>query len=146
MENVNNFHSVLAHEVFVDTAYTAGTFLLLCLMAVAYRFTVNYLFKGRPRIIMPKAVTLTSSSNNTEPASAPVRIQPIEPVVARAIEPVKVQPVVAKPKPSKPTKVVPESSTIDCANCHKQIKSPPIQGSDGKQFRCEHCGTTVALA
>lgn len=137
----------MVRDIFIDTAYTTGIFLLLCLMAVAYRFTVNYLFKGRPRVIMPKSVTFSTNSNSAEPVSAPLRIQPIEPVAVRPVEPVKVQPVATKPsKPTKVTKVVQEVPSIDCANCHKQIKSPPLQGTDGKQFKCEHCGSTVALA
>ncbi len=164
----------MMHDVFLNTLWSTGTYILGLLALVATRFAFVYMRGSpRPKIILPKNSTTTRTAViapinrgvdidrhmdeledallappvptvQVEPV-APVKVQPVAPVKVQPVAPVKVQPV--KSREVKPTKeIVVEAPIIECAKCGKQIKSPPIQKGGDAQYKCEHCGTVVALA
>lgn len=138
----------MARELFLETFWCSGTVLLTLLVMVALKFTFTYLWKGRR---LPDA----QFSREVEPEGCQpdldARMDELEEVLRRPVkvEPVQpIQPVRVQPKPKSKTVEILPVTTIECAKCSKQIKSPPIFQQEGKptQYKCEHCGTTVALA
>jgi predicted RNA-binding Zn-ribbon protein involved in translation (DUF1610 family) len=160
MENVNNFQSMMMRDVFLDTLWATGTYILALLTLVATKFVVVYMRGNRPKVILPKNSTTTRTAviapinrvdidrrmDELEGAllAPPVPFEP----VAKPIQPVKVQPIKSREiKPTREVIAVAEAPVIECAKCGKQIKSPPIQRKgESVQYKCEHCGTNVALA
>lgn len=153
---------MMMRDVFMITLWVTSTYILALLTLVATKFTVVYMRGNRPKIILPKNSTVTRSVvaapfhrvdidariDELEDSlmAPPIPTVQFEPVAK--IQPVKVQPIKSREvKPTKEIVAVVEAPVIECARCGKQIKSPPVSKQGGStQYKCEHCGTNVALA
>lgn len=109
------------NEIFKNTCYVCGIISAVSITLCILKGSFGYLF--RPRLVMP-------AMEGLEMPSAPLPVGTPEEVIRQAEETL--------------------LGGIECGNCHLEIRTSPVsvkvEGSDEKViFRCEHCGTDVAI-
>jgi len=145
-------------DVFLDLLYACGGIsglaITIAIVKAAHDYVRGKMFQPKPQVFLTTATagttagataTTSLSANFIAPAPQPVQTAPV------LVQ--KVEPVDSTFPPPEPRESVPPQNEflLECGNCHKNIKTPPIKvdakgpGKTEMRYRCEHCGATVAV-
>lgn len=141
-------------DVFLDLLYACGGIsglaITIAIVKAAHDYVRGRMFQPKPQVFLTTATagttaTTSLSANYTIPTPPPA--QPA-PVLVQKVE--AVDSTFPPPEPRE-TPQLQNEFVLECGNCHKNIKTPPIKvdakgpGKTEMRYRCEHCGATVAV-